>query len=258
MRAGARVWRVLRTAFAYAAFGAGSLALALTAVPAIRLLAPDASSGELRVQRLAHAVLRAYLRGVEVLRLARVRCDRPDRLRRPGTLVVANHPTRLDAVALIGFMPQADCIVKQGYFDNVVLRGIVGAAGYIPNRGGSEVVEACVGRLLRGRSLMIFPEGTRSPRSGLATFQRGAAHIALRAGCDVLPVFVRCCPPTLGKGERWWAVPEQAFELSLEVGEPIAVKEVVAEQPTRALAARALTREIREHFEQRISSDRTS
>jgi 1-acyl-sn-glycerol-3-phosphate acyltransferase len=73
---------------------------------------------------------------------------------------VANHPTRLDAIALVRFMPQVDCIVKREYFDNPLFRHVVRSAGYVPNDDGITLVNACVDRLLRGRSVLIFPEGT--------------------------------------------------------------------------------------------------
>jgi 1-acyl-sn-glycerol-3-phosphate acyltransferase len=252
-RAG-RFRRVVLVAVAYSAFGVFSLAVAATAVPAIHLVARDRDRAERRIQRLLQRLFRTYLKALEVMGIARFRCTGARALAKPGTLVVANHPTRLDAIALISFMPQADCIMKRAYFENPFLARVVRAAGYIPHSGGQAVVDACAQRLLRGRSVLIFPEGTRSPYGGLAPLQRGAAHVALQSGCDLVPVTMRCEPPALGKGEPWWKVPEEPFELSLEVGSPIRVKEVVSNQPTRARAARALTEAIREHFETKVGS----
>jgi 1-acyl-sn-glycerol-3-phosphate acyltransferase len=165
---------------------------------------------------------------------------------------VANHPTLLDALVLMSQMPQADCVVKQRYFDHPFLGGIARSAGYIPSRDGPELVADCVERLVRGRSLMIFPEGTRSPVDELGPFQRGAAHIALRAGRDPLPVAITCDPPTLYRGKPWWDVPERRFDLTLRVGEPLPVKEAVAEHVSRGAAARALTAFMREDLEKRV------
>ena len=257
-RSVAQAWRVARAALSYAAFGMAALGLAATVVPAIHLFTRDRGRAERRVQALLHRAFRTYLTALEWLGIARFRCSRPSLLAEPGILVVANHPTRLDAVVLLAFMPQADCIVKQEYLDNVFLRHVARAAGYIPHTGGRAVVETCTERLVRGRSLVVFPEGTRSPDGGLAPVQRGAAHIALQAGCDLLPVTIRCEPPTLKKGQPWWDVPETAFEISLEVGSPIRTKEVVDDEPTRGRAARVLTRAIREHFEQRLGHVRES
>lgn len=246
-----RLGRMVLAAAAHALFAGAALAVLLVAVPAIRLCSPRAEVAERRVQRVYQRGLRAYLGLVEALGLARFRCRGEAALREPGTLVVANHPTHLDALALIRFMPQVDCLVKQEYFDHPLLGALARAAGYLPNSGGRGVVDGCVSRLLRGRSVLIFPEGTRSPRSGLSPLRRGAAHVALESGHDLLPVTVRCAPPLLAKGEPWWRIADAGVELSLEVGAPIRLEPAVADAPNRARAARALTESIRQHFEAR-------
>jgi 1-acyl-sn-glycerol-3-phosphate acyltransferase len=181
--------------------------------------------------------------------LGRIHVEGAERLTSPGSLVVANHPTLIDVVALIAYMPQADCVVKQANFDNPFMRGMLRGAGYLPNSAGPKLVEECVRRLRSGRSLVLFPEGTRSPEKGLGRMQRGAAHVALEAGCDLIPVVITCDPPALMKGVPWWIVPDRTFDLRLRVGEPLSLDELVARKESRAIAARALTARLRELFE---------
>lgn len=250
-----RAGRLALVATAYGAFGIGAIATASTGVPAIRLLTRDADRAQRRVQRLLQRSFRNYLGILETLGLARLRCEGAPALLEPGLLVVANHPTRLDAIALVRFMPQVDCIVKREYYDNPLFRHVVRSAGYVPNDDGVALVNACVERLLRGRSVLVFPEGTRSPQGGLSSLHRGAAHIALQSGRDPLPVTIRCDPPALGKNEAWWRTPSGPLELTLEVGTPIRIKEVASGQPTRGRAARALTDAIRRHFELELGRD---
>jgi 1-acyl-sn-glycerol-3-phosphate acyltransferase len=163
-------------------------------------------------------------------------------------LVVANHPTLADVVNLLAHLPQADCIVNVSRARNPFLRGAVAAAGYIRNDGGSQVVEESVRRLRAGRTVLVFPEGTRSPRGGLQPFQRGAAHVALRANCDLLPVVIDCQPPTLMKGQAWYEVPERTFRVTLRVEEPISPKPYADSGRSAPIAARQLTAELREWF----------
>jgi 1-acyl-sn-glycerol-3-phosphate acyltransferase len=247
-----RGWRIVRTAFGFAALGMASLLLSLVVLPLLRVFPGSQERKELRAQQAIHWFVRAYLRGLRILRILRIRCTGAARLREPGTLVVANHPTLIDALVLMSLMPQADCVVKQRYYEDPFVGGTARGAGYIPSRGGPELVADCVERLVQGRSLIIFPEGTRSPVNGLAPFARGAAHIALRAGRDPLPVTIRCEPSTLYHGQAWWDVPERRFTLTLRVGEPLRVKEAVGEQTCRGQAARALTASLREYFERRV------
>ena len=96
-----------------------------------------------------------------------------------------------------------------------------------------------------------LPEGTRSPAGGLAPFQPGTAHIALRSGVDVTPVRIRCDPPALYKGQKWYDL-EAPFLLTVRVGEPVSVqalRESVARGRLSApRAARELTAQLREIF----------
>ena len=245
-----------RSGFAFALLGVMSLVLALLVMPPLRLLPGEADERERRAQKALHWFVRGYLRWLRILRLCRIECTGAERLREPGTLVVANHPTFLDALTLMSFMPQADCVVKQSYYDHPFLAGSARGAGYIPSLAGPELVDECVERLLRGRSVIIFPEGTRSPPNGLAPFARGAAHIALRSGRDPLPVAIRCEPATLHREQRWWEVPDRKFTLTLDVGQPLVVKECLARevpQPqSRSRAARVLTASLRHYFQSQL------
>jgi 1-acyl-sn-glycerol-3-phosphate acyltransferase len=249
----ARGWRAARTGLAFVSLGVLSLCLALLIMPPLRLIPGEADQKERRAQRALHWIVRGYLRWLRILRLCRIEYTGGERLLAPGTLVVANHPTFLDALTVMAVMPQVDCVVKQSYYDHPFLAGSARGAGYIPSRDGAELVDECVERLLRGRSVIIFPEGTRSPPNGLAPFARGAAHIALRSGRDPVPVAIRCEPATLHRDQRWWQVPDRRFTLTLDVGQPIVVKESLAleaAQPlSRSRAARALTASLRHYFQ---------
>lgn len=249
----ARAWRVFATGLAFAAAGSMASLLAITSVPVLMLVQRSPEQRQLRFQRLVHHACRTFLRALELLGLARIRCIGAERLREPGTLVVANHPTQLDALLLMSLMPNVDCVIKESYYHHPFLGGAARAAGYIPSRDGPGLVAACVERLVRGRSLMIFPEGTRSPAKGLGPFQRGAAHIALRAGRDPVPVAITCEPPTLYPGQSWWDVPDRRFDLVLRVGEPLPVKEAVGEQQSYGRGARALTAMMRGYLESRTT-----
>ena len=98
-----------------------------------------------------------------------------------------------------------------------LLRRVVKAAGYIPNDHPEALITAGTESLRQGRSLLLFPEGTRSPAGRLGPFHRGAARIALRSGTDLVPVVITCAPPTLMKGQRWYDVPECAAHITLTV-----------------------------------------
>jgi 1-acyl-sn-glycerol-3-phosphate acyltransferase len=186
---------------------------------------------------------------MRVLGILTYRVDGAARLREPGRLVVANHPTLLDVVLLVSQMPEVDCIVKQGLWRNPFLRWPVSWAGYLPNSEGEQLIEECAATLKRGHSLLVFPEGTRSVPGKPLRMQRGAAHIALTADSEILPVTITCDPPTLFKGNPWYRVPARRFHLQVVVGAPIAARDFLRDGEAQARSARHLTQWLLAHFD---------
>jgi 1-acyl-sn-glycerol-3-phosphate acyltransferase len=245
----ARAWRVVRTGSAFALFFAGGALLAL-ALPLARRLAGDPAGFDLRAQRAIRRGYRLFMGYMRFAGLTRVRLEGAEALRAAGPrVVVANHPTLIDTPLLAALLPQADCIANPEWADAPLLRGAIRAANYVRNDAGLAAVEEGVRRLREGRTLLIFPEGTRTPEdAALGSLRRGAAHIALRAGVDLLPVAITCRPRTLMKGQRWHDVPDRPFELTVRVLPPIAPRDVVAGGASASVSARRLTEALRERL----------
>jgi 1-acyl-sn-glycerol-3-phosphate acyltransferase len=148
-------------------------------------------------------------------------------------------------------------VVKRAAWRNPFLRPVVSAAAYIPNDEGGGLIARCHERLAAGRSVILFPEGTRSPAHGLQPFRRGAAHIALSSGCQVLPVLLRCDPPSLKKDRPWYALPDELMRFRLEVDPALSFAGEFTGIP-RGLAARRVTERLREHFERRLGDERAT
>jgi 1-acyl-sn-glycerol-3-phosphate acyltransferase len=246
-------YRVLATGAAFAAFAGSGLLLRLVVLPLVGLLPGDARTRRRRVQRLARRTFAGYLACASALRLIRVEVRGAERLREPGArLVVANHPTLLDFVLLAALVPNLACVVKREVWDDAFFRGLVRAAGYLPNDLGEPLVDACAARLLEGDSLVLFPEGTRSPKGGLGPFQRGAAHVALKTGLPLLPVIITCDPPTLMRGQRWYEVAPRRIHFRVVIADPIEAHALLHDAPTRAVAARRITAALRDFYEKTL------
>jgi 1-acyl-sn-glycerol-3-phosphate acyltransferase len=248
--------RIIRTGLAFVVFGAGAVLVGVFVLPALRRLERGRAGADVRAQHVIHFAFRIFVRCLEILGLVRVSRTGIEHLRRRPCLVIANHPTLIDVVLLVACMPQVDCVVKRAAWRNRVLRGVVTSAGYIPNAQGPALVEACVGRLRAGRSVLLFPEGTRSPRGRLGQFHRGAARIALESGSPLVPAFVTCDPPTLMGGQRWYQVPERTVALALRVAPPLALPQEEWDRTPPGVAARRLTHEVRTLYERQLGHAR--
>ena len=88
----------------------------------------------------------------------------------PGQLIVANHPTLIDVVFLLAFMPGAGCVVKAGLWRNPLTRCAVTLVEFIRN-DSTAAHDRCRGaRAARAQPLIIFPEGTRTRPSSRWSF----------------------------------------------------------------------------------------
>jgi 1-acyl-sn-glycerol-3-phosphate acyltransferase len=67
-------------------------------------------------------------------------------------------------------------------------------------RSRNQALEACRDRLLKKVSVMIMPEGTRSPDGRLLPFKDGAFRLAVEMGLPILPIAVAGTRDAMPKG----------------------------------------------------------
>ncbi len=203
----------------------------------------------------AHWGCRLYVKLLDRIKLVHSRWIAKERLHTDGPLIiVANHPSYLDAFFFLAELPQLDCIVSARYKKEPFLRWIVASADYQLNDGGRSVLDACIQRLHDGRTLVLFPEGTRSPEGEMGEFHRGAAHIALRSGCPILPVAIHCKNPEQMRDLHWNTPYEEPGEFVFEVLSPIDPRDFMDEDQSMAINARKLTSALSETFTKRLAS----
>lgn len=247
-----RSWRTLATALSFIAFGLGGLLCGLVVAPLLLLLVRDARLRRLLARRLVQRGFALQVAMMRALGVFTFEIIGGERLQRPGLLVLANHPTLIDVVLLVSLLPNADCVVKRAVARNPFMRGTVRAAGYIANDEGPALVDAGIAAVRAGGCLVIFPEGTRSAPGQPLRLRRGAANIAVRGRLDMTPVRLRCSPPTLEKGRKWYRVPPRRFHVSLEVGEDIPIGSFLDEDRVaggESLAARRVTDHLTRYFQ---------
>jgi 1-acyl-sn-glycerol-3-phosphate acyltransferase len=252
----ARAWRVVGTGLSFAVFGIGGVLLWLVAFPLLSLAVRDPARRSWVARRWVNRSFGAFMRLMRALGVLTFEVRGGERLQRSGLLVLANHPTLIDVVFLVSLIENADCVVKSRLARNPAMRGPINATGYVSNAEGAGLIEDCVASVRAGSNLVIFPEGTRSPRSGgLNALQRGAANIAVRGGFDITPVLIRCEPATLGKGEKWYRVPSRRFHILIDVRPDLRVAPFLAGTP-EPLAARKLTDHLTDYFHTELARAR--
>jgi 1-acyl-sn-glycerol-3-phosphate acyltransferase len=245
-------WRLFATGGCFATFGFGGLALTIFVFPFFILL--PRKKRTLRARWVIHKSFGLFMWFMETVGIMRLEVIGGDRLRNcRKTLVLANHPTLIDVVALISLMPEASCVVKRALWKNPFLRGVVSAADYISNSDPEKLIADCADDLVAGNPLIIFPEGTRTQPGRPVRFQRGASYIAMKSELPILPVLIHCSPSTLSKRERWYHIPHRRFHLRIEVLEPISASRWGEHDEASTIAARRLTQTLETYFTQELA-----
>lgn len=141
-------------------------------------------------------------------RMLQLRAEAIDVLREErGLVVVANHPSMLDAVMLVARLPRAVCIMKSSLLANPLLGAAVRLARYIPNDATFGMVKRAVKDLREGGQLVLFPEGTRTTRWPMNECHSALSLIAWRAQVPIQTVIIDTDSPYLSKGWPLWRLP---------------------------------------------------
>lgn len=249
MNAGQRaswLWRIFATALACTVFGIGGVVAPVLAIPPLFLLPGGREKRQLRARRMVHGLFHAFVHFMRALGLLTWRIEGKKKLQRPGLLILANHPTLLDVVFLVAFVPNATCMVKSSLRNNLAMRGLIKLSGYITNDEGQDFIASARNALRAGSALIIFPEGTRTRMDEPISLQRGAANIAVRCGVDITPVIIHSSPPTLGKEHKWYHVPDRPVVISFSVREDIPIAPFTTQ--AAALGSRKLTNFLEKYF----------
>ena len=139
---------------------------------------------------------------------------------------MTNHQSYFDIFALLAHLPvDFKFIMKQELMRIPILGPTMRRAGYIgierknPRKAVRSMNEAAK-KIREGVSVLIFPEGTRSEDGRLQAFKKGGFNLALRSGCDIVPIAI---------GNSYRIVPKGSLKIrkgtfSLRVGRPIPVK----------------------------------
>jgi 1-acyl-sn-glycerol-3-phosphate acyltransferase len=141
-------------------------------------------------------------------------------------IFMANHQSDFDILIVLGHIPgQFRWIAKKELFNIPIFGAAMKNAGYIEidrhnrEKAMQSLDEAAL-RIREGKSVMTFPEGTRSPDGEIKQFKQGTFHLAIKSGVPIIPVSI------VGSGR---IMPKRSLTVTpgrvkLVIGKPIDVK----------------------------------
>ena len=114
-----------------------------------------------------------------------------------GFLLCANHTSMVDVIPIaVGMRHQPRYMAKKEALSVPVAGAFLRALGaFSVDRGGADVgaVKTAISILKEGGVVSMFPQGHRYPKVAARStpVRNGAGLIAYRAGCGVLPVYIK-------------------------------------------------------------------
>jgi len=111
-------------------------------------------------------------------------------------IFIANHQSMVDVWVMLSLVPpNTRFVAKQELFRIPVLGSALANTGCIAiNRGNrTEAIRSlrvAAERIRAGRSVVLYPEGTRSRDGILQPFKKGAFHLAVQAGVPIVAVAI--------------------------------------------------------------------
>jgi 1-acyl-sn-glycerol-3-phosphate acyltransferase len=151
-----------------------------------------------------------------------------------GCIVVANHSSHADTAVLLAALPATARPVfaaAADYWFAVPVRRFVATSliGVLPVRrsgdSGYADLLAAVRPARAGRTVVIYPEGTRSTDGTIAEFRSGAVRLARECGVPLVPLAVMGTADVLPKGGRFSPAP-----MKVRIGEPIDANDASASE----------------------------
>jgi 1-acyl-sn-glycerol-3-phosphate acyltransferase len=146
-------------------------------------------------------------------------------LRGRPQIFMANHQSDFDILIALAYIPvQFRWIAKKELFSIPVFGAAMRSAGYIEiDRSNREKamqsIDEAAFRIRKGKSIMTFPEGTRSRDGEIKAFKQGTFHLAIKSGAPIVPVSI------IGSGR---IMPKRSLrikpgQIKIVIGKPIEV-----------------------------------
>ena len=184
------IYRVFAKWLSFFIIGFSSIILGILVFPAMRLFLRPKKRFQKYGRRFISGALRFFIFIMHSLRIVNLEVEGRNKYKELASkIIVANHPSLLDVVMLLSLIPNADCIVN-AYLKRNVLTGVVLQLYILGSRELEDILNSCTESLNQGNCLIIFPEGTRTPRVGRNILKKGAARIALTSGCGIIPIHI--------------------------------------------------------------------
>ncbi len=177
--------------------------------------------------RVGHRYARLWGKIALLANRVKVRVEGMEHLNGRGPYIfMSNHQGYYDIFTLLSHLPyQFKWLAKKELFSVPILGWTMAAVGYIRiDRGGTRdtvrAMDEAAQKIQEGMSVVIFPEGSRSPDGSIQPFKKGGFTLAIKSKVPIVPIAISGSRDIMPK-DRLTAA---AGEIRMFVGHPIEIQ----------------------------------
>lgn len=194
------LWGWSKSVFSFTYFVLGSWLLSLLGFIFIRLN-PFKSE---KIKYAYHVLLSKYTWSVlHIMGNVKKRViNEPGEKYEKPAVIISNHQSFLDILVSTMMYPKVILLTNQWVWNSPVFGAVVRMADYYPVAEGVEgSIDKLKAKVDQGYSIVIYPEGTRSPDASIRRFHKGAFFLAEQLGLDILPMVLHGTAYTMSKSD---------------------------------------------------------
>ena len=204
--------------------GLGSLAvLCLTWFPFALLIGlfPLPKNARRRIGRgMIFLGMRFYVWILQALCFIRLDIQALETVRHARSIVIiANHPSLMDAVLFMAYLPNTVCVMKAALQNNILFGAATRLAHYVSNASPLHMIRQASDELQHGAHLVIFPESTRTTQYPVNPCSPACAIMAQRGNTPIQEIFISMSSPYLGKHWPLFKPPTLPLRITLHAGQ---------------------------------------
>jgi 1-acyl-sn-glycerol-3-phosphate acyltransferase len=150
-----------------------------------------------RKGKVGHYYARLWGKTALLANRVKVRIEGMEHLNGKGPYIfMSNHQGYYDIFALLGHLPyQFKWLAKKELFSIPFFGWTMAAVGYIRiDRGGTrdtvKAMNEAAQKIRDGMSVVIFPEGSRSPDGSIQPFKKGGFSLAIKSKVPIVPISI--------------------------------------------------------------------
>lgn len=137
------------------------------------------------LQQISHFVIR-HVPGVKFREINKAN----ETFEKPA-VIICNHQSHLDLMCILQLSPKVIVLTNDWVWNNPYYGLVIHTAEFRPVSNGFDKNFPYLQDLVkRGYSIMVFPEGTRTPDGEIGRFHKGAFSLAKALNLDILPIYI--------------------------------------------------------------------